>query len=391
MVHSDDALAAKAQYMQYYTFMQRYKQYHQPYGAAASEEVIEQPEQPEQPAAEPVQKRAVDELFTQMNAEDQQAMASEAAKRQRVESVPSLDEDALFAAAMNALVESTSDDDALSTGSSDVSGPSHKAPLDAAAIADYKAAVFKTVRDGEKPMDRLEAAILKATGVAENDHDHPEDIRLAAREAVVSQHTCRMDLMKVSEAVRVACDSGYHTGENGETYEAVRNDWCHVTFDDGPFRVELQDGGCVLRLARTNKEGTPDYKQDIAKHAPDLAALLRRYHGIATALVPAGEDAAPVICVTDGKQQARIGGMLATPDEAARCGYNDGQLTTRRKSWQKKYKVKDSAKPRHVLRQIRDGTPAERADADRRRNSSNRSYGTGSTAQGAAAARAVSK
>jgi excinuclease UvrABC helicase subunit UvrB len=83
--------------------------------------------------------------------------------------------------------------------------------------------------------------------------------------------------------------------------------------------------------------------------------------------------------------------MLATPDEAARCGYNDGQLTTRRKSWQKKYKVKDSAKPRHVLRQIRDGTPAERADADRRRNSSNRSYGTGSTAQGAAAAHAVNQ
>ena len=47
----------------------------------------------------------------------------------------------------------------------------------------------------------------------------------------------------------------------------------------------------------------------------DLAALLRRYHGIAKAMVPAGESAAPVICVTDGKQQDRVGGMLATKVE----------------------------------------------------------------------------
>ena len=58
----------------------------------------------------------------------------------------------------------------------------------------------------------------------------------------------------------------------------------------------------------------------------------------------------------------------------------------RRSVWQKKHGVKASAKPRHVLRQIRDGTPAQRADANRRRDSRNANYGTGSTAAGAAAA-----
>jgi hypothetical protein len=65
-----------------------------------------------------------------------------------------------------------------------------------------------------------------------------------------------------------------------------------------------------------------------------------------------------------------------------------------RKQYSKEYYEKNKDKIlqyRHVLMQLRHGTPEERADADRRRNSSNRNYGTGSTSQGAAAARAVSK
>jgi hypothetical protein len=57
-----------------------------------------------------------------------------------------------------------------------------------------------------------------------------------------------------------------------------------------------------------------------------LHHLLDGYRTIAKTLVPAGESAAPVICVTDGKQQDRVGGMLATADEDARCGYNGSQL-----------------------------------------------------------------
>jgi hypothetical protein len=325
-------------------------------------------------------------------------MATEAAKRQRVVAEElSIENDAGFAAAMDALVESTSeDDDAVSTTSSgsDVDAPTHKAPLDAEACEKYMAAVLKTVQAGEQALPRVVEMIEKATAAATEGADDPVDteaIRLAARAVLVAQHKFRTMLFTVSQMIAIACDSGYHTGEKGETYEAVRNDWCHVTFDDGPFRVDLENDGCVLRLARTNKEGTCGYTQDIAKHAPDLAALLRMYRPIAEAMVPTSETAAPVLCVCDGTQQHRIGGMLAKPDDAARCGYDDGQLTTRRKGWQRKHKVKGSAKPRHVLMQLRHGTPEERADADRRRNSSNRNYGTGSTSQGAAAARAVSK
>ena len=295
---------------------------------------------------------------------------------------------------MDALVASTStdDDDAGSTSSgSDVAAPRHMAPLDGAAIDEYTAAVRKTVRIGEEAMTLLEDVIAEEIEDHQDDPDNaelgPEQLRLTVREQVASSHKCRQALFKASEAVRVACESGYHAGGNGETYEAVRNDWCHVTFDDGPYRVDMADGGCVLRLARTNKEGTKAYTQDIAEHSPDLYHLLDDYRTIAKALVPAGESAAPVICVTDGKQQDRVGGMLATADEDARCGYNDSQLATRRKSWQKKHKVKASAKPRHVLRQIRDGTPAQRADTNRRRDSRNANYGTGSTAAGAAVAR----
>ena len=51
--------------------------------------------------------------------------------------------------------------------------------------------------------------------------------------------------------------------------------------------------------------------------------------------------------------------------------------------------ISEKCKPRHVLRRFRDGTPAERAAADRARDSANRNYGTGSTEQGAAGAAAA--
>ena len=106
-----------------------------------------------------------DDLFAEMQAQDQQSFTAEMAKRQRVSEQPSLDDDPDLAAAMDALVASTStdDDDAGSTSSgSDVAAPRHMAPLDTAAIDEYTAAVHKTVRIGEEAMTLLEDVIAVA-------------------------------------------------------------------------------------------------------------------------------------------------------------------------------------------------------------------------------------
>jgi hypothetical protein len=414
MVHSDAALAAKAHYMQYHAFLQRYREYHQPFGSAIEEgeapieespvdapvQVQEAPVAAEPPTAEQESaKRPVSELLAGADTQDPETPAAEAAKRQRVVAgEPSDQDDPVMDAAMAAMLATVEDDDdAASTSSSgsDVDAPMHKDPLDGEACEKYVAAVLKTVQAGETALPLVVDMIERATAAATEGADDPTDteaIRLAARADLVTQHTFRQMLFTVSQMIAIACDSGYHTGENNETFEAVRNDWCHVVFGDGPFRVEFTDeGGCDLYLARINKETkVQDYSQDIAKHSPDLASLLRLYHPIAEAVAPAGETAAPVVCVCDGTQQHRIGGMLAKHDDAAHCGFDDGQLTTRRKAWQRKHSVKSSAKPRHVLMQLRNGTPEDRADADRRRGSRNRNYGTGNCAQGAAAAAAAS-
>ena len=90
---------------------------------------------------------------------------------------------------------------------------------------------------------------------------------------------------------------------------------------------------------------------------------------------------------------ARRGGS-----RAGKSGYDDGALTGRRKGWLKAVnrklpagqRLSAACKPRHVVRRFRDGTPAGRKAADRARDSANPNYGTGSTAQAAAEAAAVS-
>jgi hypothetical protein len=84
---------------------------------------------------------------------------------------------------------------------------------------------------------------------------------------------------------------------------------------------------------------------------------------------------------------------IANGSRANKAGFCDDPVSERRKGFRKKYnkahpdaQISENCKPRHVLRRLRDGTPADRAAADRARDSGNRNYGTGSTEQGAAAA-----
>ena len=209
----------------------------------------------------PAVKRSAGELLADMNTVDSAMMTAEAAKRQRVAvEEPSVEDDPVIDAAMAALVASVEDDDDAMSSSpgSDVAAPTHKHPLDAYARAKYTAAVRDTIRVGEEVLPQVLEMIANATAAAAEGADDPtdtEEIRLVARAALVAQHKFRTMLFTVSQTIAVACDSGYHAGENGETYEAVRNDWCHVTFGEGPYRVDFtDDGGCDLHLARINKE-----------------------------------------------------------------------------------------------------------------------------------------
>ena len=160
-----------------------------------------------------------------------------------------------------------------------------------------------------------------------------------------------------------------------------------------------EDGACDWQLATTNKKGTANYTQDIRAACPDLADFLAAYRPIAYAMRPPGHDVAPVLCCTAGQKQDEIGRMLSVANgtRANKAGFCDDSVSERRKGFRKKYnkahpesQISEKCKPRHVLRRLRDGTPAQRAVADRARDSGNRNYGTGSTEQGAAAAAAAS-
>ena len=227
-----------------------------------------------------------------------------------------------------------------------------------------------------------------------------EALRVATRAMLVKDHSFHTLFAQLNDGIRAAMDHGCEIGQT-KGFECLRNDVGHTTFDTGAYCIVFDDnGGCEWRLARTNKKGTKGYTQDLRAACPDLADLLLAYRPVAYAMRPPGHDEAPVLCYTAGQKQDEIGRMLsvAKTTRANKAGYCDDAVSERRKGFRRQYNknhpdalLSEKCKPRHVLRQIRDGTPAERADADRRRNSSNRSYGTGSTAQGAAAARAVSK
>ena len=173
--------------------------------------------------------------------------------------------------------------------------------------------------------------------------------------------------------------------DSADSYELLRSDWGHTTYDTGPYRVEEGEGGtCTWILDKTNKMGTPDYTQPLHETGHRLVEVLRAYRPIALAMRPPGTDAAPVLCITAAQLQARIGGMLsATTGNVGATGYDDNQVSQRRAAWIKRVnkgggvQLTARCKARHVLRSFRDGTPEARREADRLRDSACAGYGTG--------------
>jgi hypothetical protein len=129
----------------------------------------------------------------------------------------------------------------------------------------------------------------------------------------------------------------------------------------------------MLRLAVTNKKKTRNYVQNIGERSPDLAAALKAWHPIAEAMRQPGQEEAYVMFVTADHLQDRIGGKLA----------GDAAASRRRKDWRKKHGLSSACKPRHILERLRKGTPEERQENDRLRDSNVEDYGTGSTATAA--------
>ena len=131
--------------------------------------------------------------------------------------------------------------------------------------------------------------------------------------------------------------------------------------------------------------GTCGYSQPLHETGFGLVEVLRAYRPIARALRPPGTKAAPVLCITAGQHQARIGAMLsATAGKVGATGYDDSQVSQRRAGWLKRVnkgatvQLTSRCKARHVLRSFRDGAPEARREADRMRDSTCAGYGTGS-------------
>ena len=104
--------------------------------------------------------------------------------------------------------------------------------------------------------------------------------------------------------------------------------------------------------------------------------------------------------IVEGKDD--IGRMIArtSGNRLSHAGFDDGPIGERRKSWFKRInrglKQQGAAplsmktcKPRHIVELYRRGTAEDRAAAEAARDSTNPHYGSGSTADGRAAAAAA--
>ena len=386
MMHTPDALALKGRLVAYWRFLDEFRIANQPH--AAEEPVVEKPVST---------KRTASAVLAGMNADDERDVKGQAAKRSRGSPVPS---DA----------SSVSSADTVESG--DVAAVQHTPGLSDVEAQRYVKAVLAHIAEARDiSMPAVFEMLTEARELAEanpaEDHgngDHPdaaydEVLRVAVRAMLVKDHSFRMAFAQLNDGIRAAMDHGCEAGQT-KGFEGLRNDIGHTAFDKGDYRIVFgEDGACDWHLARTNKKGTADYTQDIRAACPDLADFLADYRPIAYAMRPPGHDAAPVLCCTAGQKQDEIGRMLSVAHgtRANKAGFCDDSVSERRKGFRKKYnkahpesQISEKCKPRHVLRRLRDGTPAQRAVADRARDSGNRNYGTGSTEQGAAAAAAAS-
>ena len=299
--------------------------------------------------------------------------------------------------------DASSDTSANTVDDGDVAAVQHDPELTDAEAQRYVKAVLDHINEArDVSLPAVLEMIAEARGQVEaklsDAATDDEALRAATRAMLVKDYSFRAAFAQLNDGIRAAMDHGCQVGQT-EGFEGLRNDIGHTTFDEGDFCIVFgDDGECDWQLATTNKKGTADYTQDIRAACPDLADFLADYRPIAYAMRPPGHDAAPVLCCTAGQKQDEIGRMLSVANgtRANKAGYCDDPVSERRKSFRKKYnkahpksQISEKCKPRHVLRRLRDGTPAQRAVADRARDSGNRNYGTGSTEQGAAAAAAA--
>eukprot|EP01044_Picomonas_judraskeda_P009734 COSAG03_NODE_1205_length_4560_cov_11.069491_2_plen_563_part_00 len=406
MLHSPDALALKARLVTYWRFLEEYRVANQAYATDDADD-----------APEPVTgKRSADDLLAEMNADDERHMAEQAAKRCRsspreanvldqILGSESEDECVSEAADEQSASPAPSDSSTGTVDDGDVGAVQHASELSDVEVQRYVGAVLAHINEArDVSLPAVLEMLAEARGKVENKHGdvaaEDEALRVATRAMLVKDHSFRTLFAQLNDGLRAAMDHGCQIGQT-KGFECLRNDIGHTTFDTGAYRIVFDDdGGCVWRLARTNKKGTQGYTQDICAACPDLADFLFAYRPVAQAMRPPGHDAAPVLAYTAGQKQDEIGRMLsvAKTSRANKAGYCDDAVSERRKNFRKSYnkahpdaQISEKCKPRHVLRRFRDGTPAERAAADRARDSANRNYGTGSTEQGAAGARAVGK
>ena len=390
MLHTPESLALKERLIAYYRFLEEYRTANQPYivNDATTEEAVPSKraaeDAPDGSAKRSRSSSPESDVLTEILGEDTD---DDETDEQCTSPVPSDSTD--------------STTDTIDDG--DVAAVQHAPELTDAEAQRYVNAVLAHIteaRDVSLPavLEMLAEASEEAQERLGDVVADDEALRVATRAVLVKDHTFRTLFAQLNDGIRAAMDHGCQIGQT-KGFECLRNDIGHTAYDTGAYRIVFDDdGGCEWRLARTNKKGTQGYTQDLRAACPDLADFLLAYRPVAYAMRPPGHDEAPVLCYTAGQKQDDIGRMLsvAKTSRANKAGYCDDAVSERRKGFRRQFNknhpdapLSEKCKPRHVLRRFRDGTPAERAAADRARDSTNRNYGTGSTEQGAAGAAAA--
>eukprot|EP01043_Picozoa_sp_COSAG02_P015119 COSAG02_NODE_636_length_19238_cov_10.598046_9_plen_566_part_00 len=390
MLYTPEALALKERLIAYWRFLEQYRIANRPYivDDATSEEVVSSKraaeDAPQDSAKRSRSSTPETDVLTEILGED-------------------TDEDQTDEQCTSPVSSDSTDSSTVTVEDGDVAAVQHAPELTDVEAQRYVSAVLAHINEAR---DVSLPAVLEMLKEAREDAEErlgdvaadDEALRVATRAMLVKDHSFRTLFAQLNDGIRAAMDHGCQIGQT-KGFECLRNDIGHTTFDTGAYRIVFDDdGGCEWRLARTNKKGTQGYTQDLRAACPDLADFLYAYRPVAYAMRPPGHEEAPVLCYTAGQKQNEIGRMLsvAKTSRANKAGYCDDAVSERRKGFRRQYNknhpdapLSEKCKPRHVLRRFRDGTPAERAAADRARDSSNRNYGTGSTESGAAGAAAA--